>query len=355
MTIRVLIIDDSALMRKKIAEILNKDPDIEVVATSRNGEEGLEDIETHKPDVITLDINMPVMDGLTCLALINERYKIPTIMLSSLTQKGELTSFEAIELGAVDIIGKPGGTISRNINLIEDEIRLKVRAAASASLKNAHRRTSRRAVKNPIKATPTRVFTPSLNHKVVLIGASTGGPKNIFDVLPELPSEFNFSIILVQHMPEAFTAGYAERINEACNFEFKEAKSRELLEPGKGYLAPGGFHLTLFKGTSENEYRFRLSRYPSDTRFIPGVDVTLLSFAEVLKSRCIGVIMTGMGNDGVEGMKAIYREGGKTIAESEESCVVYGMPRAAVEANCVDYEIPSHKIAEQIMLLAKDK
>ncbi len=350
--VKVLIIDDSAFMRKKITEILNKDNDLDVVGSARDGAEGLLMIEQLKPDVITLDINMPKMDGLTCLAIISEKFKIPVVMLSSLTQEGELATFEALELGAVDFIAKPGGTISRNLDLIEEEIRFKVKAASMAKGNDRKVTGQKQRPQRKPKIIKPRHIVESFseeNFPVVVIGLSTGGPRTIFEVLPQFQRDINFAVVVVQHIPQGFSESLADRISKECNFDFKLAGNRDIIEPGKGYLAPGGLHLTMngLKGARPNS--ISLSRYPSDTSFIPSVDVTFTSFAKHFGKRCIGVVMTGMGVDGTQGASCIKEVGGTTIAEHEDTCVVYGMPKSLVDSNLADYICPSYEIAEKIL------
>ncbi len=352
--IRVLIIDDSAFMRKKITDVLEKDRQFNVIGNARNGKEGLEKIEELKPDVITLDINMPEMDGLTCLAIISDKYDIPVVMLSSLTQKGELATFEALELGAVDFIAKPGGTISRNLDIIEDEIRFKIKAAYEA--KNGKKVRPQKNRLQTIKTKSEKHFT-QINYNngfpIVLIGLSTGGPRTILDVLPMLPKDIGFSVVVVQHIPGGFSKSLAERIDKACKFKFKLAENKEELKPGVGYLAPGGMHLTVGKSRFDNKNLLTLSRYPASTSFIPSLDITFKSFAEYFKSRCLGVVMTGMGSDGTEGCKYIKNNGGMTVAEHEETCVVYGMPKSVIDCELADYICTSFEMAETILQICE--
>lgn len=349
--IKVHIVDDSAFMRRELKSLVDSDPELEVVACSRDGKEALEHIEKFSPDVVTLDINMPVMDGLTCLAHITENYDVPVLMLSSLTHQGELSTFEALELGAVDFVGKPGGSISKNIWNLESEIIFKIKAAANSKLFKKKTNKSTRRSFTPSKSRRDTSTGFRSNSKVVVIGMSTGGPRTIFDVLPLLPEKFNFSIVVVQHMPAAFTAGYAERIAKSCAFPFALAKSGDELKAGRGYLAPGGLQLTFQNkdSTNGNKYFIRLSRFPSDTEFIPSVDICFQSAAKVFTDRCIGLLMTGMGSDGAQGIATIKDSGGTTFSESEETCVVYGMPRAAEATGKVDYVLPSYEIADALL------
>ncbi len=347
--INVLIVDDSAFMRREIKKILEADPDICVIGASRNGADALEDIEKYSPDVITLDINMPVMDGLTCLTHIKSKWNIPVVMLSSLTKEGELTTFEALELGAVDFVGKPGGTVSRNIKEVEDEIRYKVKGAAGAILKNIKTRKTATTKKAPRIKLKRASLNLDFHKTIVVIGVSTGGPKTLFEILPLLPKDINFGIVIVQHMPPSFTANFAKRINDSCAFPFKEAKTGEDFEVGTGYLAPGGSHLTFTSSSSSSTgFKMRLSKFPSNMQFTPSVDIMFKSAAQAFKNNCLGVLLTGMGNDGAEGMVLIKENGGQTIAEAEESCIVFGMPKVAIELGAADYILHNNEIANKI-------
>lgn len=349
--IRVLIVDDSALMRKEIRAILESDPDIQVVGTARNGAECLECMNHLEPDLITLDINMPVMDGMTCLQYIMLRKPTPVIMLSSLTQEDELISFEALELGAVDFLGKPGGTVSKNIGSVREEILFKIKAAAGVRLgrlmKGRNRRTKRRdeGVVRSTRVTGRQAG----NGKLIVIGQSTGGPNTIFEIIPYLSQDLAAALVIVQHMPAAFTKGFAERIAKSCPFPFKHAEAGDVVEPGVGYLAPGELHLTFTpRGFNQKGAMIRLSKSPEDLPHRPSVDVAMESAASLYGADAIGVLLTGMGDDGADGMVAIRRAGGRTIAESEETCVVFGMPKEAIKRGGAEIVLPSYSIAEEI-------
>ncbi|MBF0315461.1 MAG: chemotaxis response regulator protein-glutamate methylesterase [Oligoflexia bacterium] len=357
--LKVLIVDDSALMRREIRKIFETDPDIEVVAASRNGEEALEHVARLDPDVITLDINMPDMDGLTALQHIMMQFPRPVIMLSSLTQEGSITTYEALELGAVDFVGKPGGTISKNIMEVSNDLIFKVKAAAEANLsKLGHSRKRRRmqAQTAPLNK------GPKLNRKmgkegdkIVVFGQSTGGPNTIFEIIPHLPADLGVPVIIVQHMPGSFTSGFAKRIDESCAFPFKEAADGDVLEPGCGYLAPGDVHTVLAtRGLGQKGYLLRTTKYPEGTLHTPSVDVTMGSVLEAYGGpNIIAVLLTGMGADGANAMADIRRSGGRTIAESEETCVVFGMPKEAISRGGAEFVLPSYDIASKIVELVK--
>lgn len=349
--IKVLIVDDSALMRKKIREMLDDALGIEVIDTARNGEDGVNKAIELKPDVITLDVNMPVMDGLTALKIITEKGICPIIMLSSLTQEGADTTFEAMELGAFDFVAKPSGTVSRDIDIVKRELIQKIKAAAGMGLSKLTRKISVQrpapeVIQRKTVTTPPPRPAAGSHFKAVCIGISTGGPKTIFDVMPLLPSDLNAAVFMVQHMPVGFTEAFSRRLNESCNLYVKEAEPGDIVTPGVCYVGRAGNHLTMFRKMN-GEVTLRLSKSP-DHAFIPSVDVMMESAVTAFGHDTIGVIMTGMGNDGAASMTKIKAAGGFTIAESEETSVVFGMPKEAIANGSVDIVLPSYKIASEI-------
>lgn len=357
--ITVLIADDSALMRREIKNILESAGDILVVAAARDGREAVDKTKESDPDVVALDINMPVMDGLTALQYIMMESPRPVVMVSSLTQEGALTTYEALELGAVDFVAKPGGTISRNIGQVGDELIATIRAAAKAN-RSRLGLSRRRGKTNPAparQAAAGRKPGPTgsgQGRKIVVIGLSTGGPKTIMDVLPFLPEDLGVPVVVIQHMPGHFTPSFAQRLNDNCPLLFKEADHADVIEPGRGYLAPGDKHLTLApRGGGRPGHIVRLSDYPRDTLHKPSVDVTMFSILECYGANVIGVLMTGMGADGAKAMAAIRQAGGRTIAESEETAVVYGMPAEAVRLGGAEFILPSYSVAEKITELVR--
>lgn len=348
---RVLIVDDSALMRKKIKEMLDEVFGIEVVGTARNGEDGVQKAIELKPDVITLDVNMPVMDGLTALKIITEKGICPVIMLSSLTQEGADTTFEALELGAFDFVAKPSGTVSRDIDIVKKELIQKIKAAVGMGLTKLTRKIE---VTRPSPEVIKRKAVEPVHHRpsadehfsAVCIGISTGGPKTIFDVLPLLPADLNAAVFMVQHMPVGFTEAFSRRLNESCNMLVKEVAPGDIVTPGVCYVGRAGSHMTMYKKMN-GEITLRLNKLP-DHAFIPSVDIMMESAASVFGKDTMGVIMTGMGNDGAASMLKIKNAGGYTIAESEETSVVFGMPKEAIANGSVDIVLPSYKIAAEI-------
>ncbi len=306
--IRVLIADDSAFMRQELKKIMERDPDIEVIAVVRNGAEAVERTRALEPDVVALDINMPVMDGLTALQYIMMEAPRPVVMISSLTQEGALTTYEALELGAVDFVGKPSGTISKDIAKVAEEIIYKIHSAAGANTSNLRLRTRRRAWPRERKVTAVQPKIRS-SQKIVIIGQSTGGPNTIMDIIPFLPANLGVPVIIVQHMPASFTPSFAQRLDKICAFPFKEAKSGDLIEPNHGYLAPGDIHMTLAsRGLGKNGVLVRLTRIPRDTLHTPSVDVTMESVLAYYGANTIAVLLTGMGADGANAMAKIRQK-----------------------------------------------
>lgn len=340
--IRVLVVDDSALMRKKIAEIINSSVDCEVVATARDGYEAIQITQALKPDVITLDLQLPKMDGLTCLGYIMSDWPTPVVILSAFAQEGSLAAIEALEYGAVDIVAKPGGVISLNLERAKEELLTKIRVANRVSIKKLKLRLFQRTRK--LK----KDFRISMN-KLVAIGASTGGPRAVTEVLTHLPGDLPAAILVVQHMPAGFTKSFAERLDQECELQVKEAEDGEPITAGKVLVAPSGFTMKAVRLSGEGEV-VRIKKEEVELHYIsPSVDQTFSSVAPVFGRNAVGVILTGMGDDGTEGCKRIKEYGGSTLAEDESSCVVYGMPASAAKAGVIDQTIPLEKIPNAIM------
>lgn len=339
--VRVLVVDDSAFMRMAIKQILEEAPDIKVVDVARDGVEAVEKAVRLQPDVVTLDINMPRMDGLTALSHITAQTGARVVMISSLTQKDAAATLEALHLGAVDFVPKPDGTISLGIGRLAREIVDKVRAAARARIP-----VRRRPILVP-KEQCTLGLAVGLD-RVVHIGVSTGGPQTLEEILPQLPADLAAGVIVVQHMPPRFTSSLAARLDRCCQLTVHEAEEGTEVRNGLVLFAPGGQHL-LFR-RQEGKLICHLSNQPEDSNFKPSVGVTLRALMEVFDPRrIIGVILTGMGDDGADAMVELRRRGGWTIAESEETAIVWGMPRAAVERGGAEVVEPSHRIAEAIL------
>ena len=347
--ITVLIVDDSAFMRKSLSLMLESDSDIEVLATARNGQEGYELAKKLKPHIITLDIEMPVMDGLTALKKIMAECPTSVLMVSSLTTEGADATIKALELGAVDFIPKEMSYVSVNIANIKEDLIHKVKEITRQKI--LKERLSR------IRATgaqaPARRLTkivndlPKIGYRSIAMGISTGGPFTLQKILPLLSEKINVPVFIVQHMPPKFTKSLAERLNGLSKLEVKEAEDLEIVRPGVVYIAPGGLHMKL--NTSGNsQHSIVISREPGDTLHRPSVDVMMNSVIDAYGKYTLGVIMTGMGKDGYEGIKTLKSLGGYSIAQDEESCVVYGMPKAIVDAGLADAVLPAEKIPEMI-------
>jgi len=318
-----------------------------VAGTARDGEDAVAKARELRPDVLTLDINMPRMDGISALQLIRDGDLCPVIMLSSLTQIGAETTFECLELGAFDFVAKPGGTVSSNMGAVVNDLVSKIRAAAAAG--TLHR------VRRPRPVTVARGATPKLTSKAntgsvpsvaVAIGISTGGPATLLEVLPLLPAHLPANIFLVQHMPAAFLSSFARRLDEYCQIRVMEAKAGMRVEPGVCYVAPGGMHLCPHRRSS-SEVVLRTPTQP-ETLFVPSVNVMMNAVREAYGSSTVGVLMTGIGDDGADAMVAIRRAGGITIAESEETAVVFGMPREAIQRGGAEIVAPHYEIAARI-------
>ena len=344
---RVLVVDDSAFMRRQLTEIIESDPALKVVGIARNGQEAVDKVKELKPDVVTLDINMPVMDGLTALTYIMMEQPTPCLMISSLTQEGALATFEALELGAVDYVPKPSGTISKDIRVEAEEIVYKVRAAARARLRRNHVRPRSRVGKERSSASVPRAAASV--DGIVAIGVSTGGPQTLLEILPQLPADLPVPVVLVQHMPPSFTGALAKRLDDACALRVKEAEHNEPLLSGFVYVAPGGYHMTLRQGALKRGPVIQLSDNSKGLTFCPSVDMLFESVARLFGPRAVGVLLTGMGSDGADGMVKIKSAGGFTIAESEETAVVFGMPREAIERGGAQVVAPAREIGDQIV------
>lgn len=346
--IRVLIVDDSALMRQKLRQIVESDPELEVAGVARDGEDAIVKARELRPDVVSLDINMPKLDGVGVLQMIMDERICPVVMVSSLTQKGAVTTFECLELGAFDFVAKPDGTVSSNLMVLADDIRSKLKAAAtSGTLKRLVSRRVKRGSPRPAPALAASTSVVASGYKAVALGISTGGPVTLMDVLPLIPADVNAALFLVQHMPGPFIHTFAQRLNGACQIEVVEAEAGVQVQRGVCYVAPGEHQLTLYRKTN-GEVVIRTPTQP-ETLFMPSVDVMMKAVLQTYGRNTVGVLMTGIGNDGAEQMVEITKAGGYTIAESEETAVVYGMPRQAIENGGARVVAPSWQIAQEIL------
>ncbi len=354
MTVRVLIVDDSALMRALLTEIINGAPDLEVVGSAPDPIAAREMIKALNPDVLTLDVEMPKMDGLEFLDRIMRLRPMPVIMISAMTERGSEVTLKALELGAVDFVAKPR---AENISLLQgyaEEIRDKIRTAATARLKSPAKPVPVTPGAAPRPAVPTKAaLSPSgfsarlLADKVIAIGASTGGTEAIKDVLTRLPAGMP-PIVMTQHMPETFTPSFARRLDSLCELTVIEAKGGERLTPGTAYLAPGHSHMEVRR--SGTGYVLELNQGEPVNRHRPSVDVLFNSVADQVKgNNAIGIILTGMGKDGALGLLAMRNAGAYTIGQDQASCVVYGMPREAAQVGALNEVVALDGVADRLL------
>jgi len=335
--IDVLVVEDSAFMRKVLSEILNEDPEINVVDTASNGIEGINKAVLLKPDVITMDIEMPGMDGIEAVKNIMKKNPTPIIMISAYTKKGAQKTIEALIAGAVDFVEKPGGTISLNIRATKEEIIKKVKIASKANLKTSKKNKNFNSNKR------------KMSDSLVIIAASTGGPKIITSIFKKLPANFAAPIVVVQHMPETFTKAFAKRLNEHSPLSITEGKEGVPLKKGNAFIAPGNFHLEF-----SDDRRIKLNKKPTLHGVRPSADITMNSASENFDGNLIGVVLSGMGKDGSIGVRNISKRGGFVIAQDKDTSVVYGMPKAAVDSGCVDLILPFDKIPDKLTDLVKN-
>jgi len=346
--VKILVVDDSAFMRKAISLMLESDPGIKVIGTAKDGEESIAKVIELKPDLVTMDIEMPRMDGLTALKRIMEVAPLPVLMVSSLTAEGAKATLDALELGAVDFIPKQLSYVPLDIAKIKDDLLKKIKAIAGAALP---RRLGRGVANSkPPLMTSSR---PELRRKahIVAIGTSTGGPPTLQAIIPKLPEDFPVGVLIVQHMPPGFTKSLAERLNGLSRITVKEAEEGDEIARGLTLIAPGDKHLTVRReGT---KIWAHLSDFPQGLSFKPSVDVMASSVADVYGAASLGVILTGMGSDGLEGLGKIKEKGGMVIAQDEETSIIYGMPKAVVEAGIADRVTPLGSIASQIVKMVR--
>ena len=345
MTIKVLIVDDSAVMRLMLREIIDGAPDLKVVGTAADPIEAREQIKALSPDVLTLDVEMPKMNGVEFLRRLMKLRPMPVVMISTLTEKGSQTTLEALELGAVDFVPKPAGHSPEALQQSAEEIRDKIRGAHSARVRALRPEPSPQTQSTRPAASPLAAprYDPG---RLVAIGASTGGTEAIKEVLTRFPAEMP-GIVIVQHMPEMFTGSFAKRLDGLCRFRVKEAEQGERIQPGTAYLAPGHSHLSVRR--AGGLYLAELSRAEPVNRHRPSVDVLFASVAAAVAHHAVGVLLTGMGKDGARGMLEMHHAGVWNIAQDQATCVVYGMPREASAVGAVDEVLPLADIAARVV------
>ncbi len=365
MVVKVLVVDDSSFFRRRVSEILNQEATLEVVDTAKNGKEAVEMAARLKPDVITMDIEMPVMDGITAVKEIMAKSPTPILMFSSLTQQGAKATLEALEAGALDFLPKKFEDIARDkdeaIRTLQQRVKAisrrrvfspRVKPASTSTLREA--RVAREPVANSIaqrtsatRAPASRIKASGKSYNIIAIGTSTGGPVALQTILTELPASFPHPILLIQHMPSTFTTAFAARLNTLCKIKVKEAEDGDPIVKGCAYLAPGGKQM-LVEGRG-NSARIRILESSDKVNYKPSVDITFGSAAKLYRDKVLAVVLTGMGADGRDGARMLKSVGATIWAQDEESCVVYGMPQAVAKAGIASESLALDKVANRIL------
>lgn len=341
--IRVLVVDDSALVRELLTAGLDKDPELEVVGSAANPFIARDKIVELRPDVLTLDVEMPRMDGVDFLRRLMPQYPIPVIMVSALTQKGAQITLEALEAGAIDFVTKPSTDVARGLNQMLADLRQKIKMAAQVDLSSWKHRAVKREKPGPVLV---RTALSESTDKVIAIGASTGGTEAIRRVISSFPANMP-GIVIVQHMPPGFTKHFSDNLNEICEMDVQEAQTGDRVMPGRVLIAPGGKHMTVRR--SGGIYLVDCQEGENVNGHCPSVDVLFHSVARYVAGNAVGVILTGMGGDGADGLLAMRQAGAKTIAQDEASCVVFGMPKVAIERGAVERIGPLDSIPQMIV------
>jgi two-component system chemotaxis response regulator CheB len=376
MPIRVLVVDDSSFFRRRLTEILAKDGDIDVIDTANNGREAVDKAIALKPDVITMDVEMPVLDGISAVREIMQQQRIPILMFSSLTHEGAKATFDALEAGAVDFLPKKFEDIARDKDEAGQLLRDRVKAVARKRTLGRQTFSNTPLASRPAPAvsdssrlserpalTRSSFERPKLNervgsrgafqasgksYKLVAIGTSTGGPVALQRIITALPADFPLPIVLIQHMPAAFTGAFAQRLNSLSKIEVREAQDNDVLRPGVAYLAPGGKQMLLEGNDSACRLRIKEDDSPRIT-FKPSVDITFATAAKVFSDKVLAIVLTGMGADGREGARLLKQCGARIWAQDEASCVVYGMPQAVAAAGLMDEEVSLNEVAMRLI------
>lgn len=342
--IKVLVVDDSAFMRRLFSKTINNDPQLKVIGTARNGQKAIKKIDELKPDVVTLDVEMPKKNGIKTLSeIVESTNQVPVLMVSALDNRD--TVMKALEIGAFDFIPKPSGSISLNIDDIKESLLEKIKVAAKSSPGTHNKKNSLTTGQNLQKQTQFKVRTKSKkDFPVIAIGASSGGPKSLKKLISALPENFPAALVVVQHMPAGFTTSLANRINQKAEIKVKEAEENDRIKPGMALLAPGDCHLIV-----NRDGHVKLNQDPKKWGVRPCVDYMMSSLAKVYKERTIGVILTGMGHDGAEGMKKIKDNNGYGIVEDKSTALVYGMPSATIKKKAYDDILPLNQIPSKLV------
>ncbi len=339
--IRVLVVDDSAYIRKVLVQMLQKSPFIEVVGTATNGKEALEKVEELNPDVITLDLIMPEMDGISFIEKQMKKKPLPIVVCSIASETGEL-ALKALELGAIDFIQKPTALATEKIFEITEELINKVKTAASVNLAKLDLKPREKRLK------PVDIGKIKPVKEAIVIGVSTGGPQALKTVIPLLPKDFPVPVLVVLHMPEGYTKIFAEKLNEFSNLKVIEAQGDELVTPGVVYMAKAGLHLSVEKRADGNIYT-KTDAKPLDLLYRPSVDILFSSAARVYKDKLIAVVLTGMGNDGLNGCREVKNNGGIVITESETTAIVYGMPKVITDEGLSDKQVHLYELVQTLI------
>jgi two-component system, chemotaxis family, protein-glutamate methylesterase/glutaminase len=351
--IRIVIIDDSAFIRRALTRIFSSVPDFEVVGEAEDGRAGLAQVRKMKPDLVTLDVRMPGIDGLATLAEIMEKHPVPVLMLSSYTQEGGDITLRALELGAVDFIDKSAASSMMDFIALRSLLLERARAVSRVDLAKLTRSRNRDLLKQAVK-TGTRTSSKSKpgQTKLLVIGASTGGPPALQQLATVLPPDLPATVLMVQHMPVGFTQSLAERLDRVSRWQVSELENRQKMLPGQMYVAPSGWHVSVTD--EDGVFIGNLDTEPLDSLHRPSIDIAMTSAARAAGTRCYALILTGMGRDGSEGARAVRRAGGMVIAESEESSIIFGMPKAVIEMNVQNEILPLAKMGPKLVSWIRD-
>lgn len=346
--IKVIVVDDSAFMRKMISDMINEENDMEVITTARNGQDLIGKLKSYQPDVITLDVEMPIMDGLETLKKIKKlQLKVKVLMISSSTDSASKITIDCLKEGAVDFVTKPSGAISLDIDKIKDDLTTKIRIIYNncTNCCNCNEQKQVKAMNYSVKR------DIGMRHKcgAVVIAASTGGPRAVHTVIEALPKNIDVPVLVVQHMPKGFTKTFAERLNQSSNLKVVEASDMQDIERNVVYIAPGGFHMEV-----KNDKKIHLNQDPILLGVRPAADKLFISASNVYKSELLSVVLTGMGKDGTNGTIHIKNNGGYTLAQDKDTSVIYGMPKSAYETGKIDEVIPLYNISSRITELIKE-
>jgi two-component system chemotaxis response regulator CheB len=358
--LRVLVVDDSALVRRTVTRLLEEDPGLTVIGTASDGSEALREVERLSPDIVTLDVAMPVMDGLTCLAELVRRFRQRVVLLSTLALDGSFTTYKALALGAIDFVPKPGADVgARSIEELGPELRRKVWAAAAVSSARVGTSSASSIGGSRVERVRTggcrgeeAVLPPTLR-RLIGVGSSTGGTVALESILRSLPSSLPAAVLAVQHMPTGFSSGFARYLDSVSLLRVKEGEEGEPVRAGQAYIAPGGTHLRVQATTSGPVLRLD-GVTPADEGFRPSINALLCSTAAAWRDRTVGVLLSGMGQDGVAGMAAVHKLGGRTLVQDEGSSVVYGMAERAVARGAVDSVVPLERLAGAVLRAATE-